>query len=641
MINDFDHTPQAGDAPTLIAYLHRVRRVEDKGVTFIQSGTESRFMSYQKLYAEALRTLGGFQAQGVRAGDEIVFQLEEEAQFLVAFWACLLGGMLPVPLSVGAQPGHKQKVFEVWRTLTNPFLLGDEASRERLRTYAGKSGQEPLFAAINGRMLEAGQPAAPGQPAAIHPGAVAYIQYSSGSTGEPKGVILTHENLVANTSDIAARSAITARDALLSWMPLTHDMGLICFHLTGVLAGVNQYIIPTALFIRRPTLWLEKASEYRATVLYSPNFGYQYFLAALRNPRDYPWDLSPVRLIYNGAEPISAALCGRFLHELKGFGLKDSVFFPGYGLAEASVAVTLPEVNSAMVSYALDRALLKVGDCVRDVPPAHPSAVSFVEVGFPIDHCRVRIAGAADEPLAENHVGHILIRGANVTSGYYNRPGLTAQLFTAENWLRTGDLGFLRDGKLVVTGRQKNVIIINGQNYYPQDIERIAQDVDQVELGSVAACGISNGNTDELVLFFLAKQVNNAFFRVAAEIRKKVEEKTGLVVGQVVAVRKIPKTTSGKTQYFKLKEDYLNGAFAGAEAVLPAVAGKEGASVPETLLGILRDVLNGEPVGPEENFFRHGINSLKAVQIQSRINDRYRAGLSRNGRASSRSRSSA
>jgi acyl-CoA synthetase (AMP-forming)/AMP-acid ligase II len=234
--------------------------------------------------------------------------------------------------------------------------------------------------------------AVPGVEHRATPDDVAFIQFSSGSTSEPKGVILTHRNLTANIGAIAAGIGARPDDASLSWMPLTHDMGLIGFHLTPLFEGVDHWLMPTALFVRRPGLWPAKVSEHRVSVTCSPNFGYMHYLKSHDAAKVAQLDLSPVRIIFNGAEPIAADLCRDFLAALAPAGLAPNVMFPVYGLAEASLAVTFPAVGAPLAVETLARGALGPGDVVRAVDASADDAVELVRVGRPVSGCELRIA---------------------------------------------------------------------------------------------------------------------------------------------------------------------------------------------------------------------------------------------------------
>ncbi|MBD0254142.1 MAG: amino acid adenylation domain-containing protein, partial [Cytophagales bacterium] len=609
----------------LILAFEHLKNESTKGITFINGKDQEYFVAYQDIYRKAVAALCNLQSRGLKAGDELVIAVPDNEQFIVLFWACVLGKIIPVPVSAGGQEEYKVKLINIWRTLNNPFFAGNVPSLNKQK-LPSEEKEETLEDIEKKSILPEAimQGTAPGEVQAAAGEDLAYIQFSSGSTGEPKGVMLSHENLVANTRDIITSSEITNEDAILSWMPLTHDMGLICFHLTGVVANVNQYIIPTSLFIKRPLVWIDKASEYNVSMLYSPNFGLHYLLSALDEAHPYPWDLRSIRLIYNGAEPINQELCQRFTRQLSPYGLGSNVMYPGYGLAEASVAVTLSRVGAEVLSYTLDRSRVNIGDEIRLVDAADAGkGVNFVDVGYPIAHCRVRICSLEDQPLGDNTIGHIQIQGRNVTRGYYNNAKATAACFTADGWLRTGDLGFLREGRLVITGRYKNIIIRNGQNFYAQDLERVVQEVTGIDLGKIVACSNkSQAAKEELLVFVLFKGPAKDFLDTVLKIKEGILERFGLLVEKVIPVRKIPKTTSGKIQHYKLVEQYNAGAYADVTTALDAL---EKSCVPEwaeahgtteeKLVYLYQRIVGEGLASAGENFMERGINSLQAIRL--------------------------
>lgn len=618
---------------TLNAALAALHGCHDRGVAVIRSSKEEEFLSYAELYASACYTLANLQRYGVRPGDELMIQVDDSREFLVLFWACLLGGIIAVPLSTGVQDQQKSKVLNVAATLHHPYWVGTADSLDRIRKIA-QEGNEPtrnLFAYIEERSLlltEVFGQHKRAEPLPAEPGQTAYIQFSSGSTGTPKGVVLTHANLMANTCSIIERTGIVATETMLSWMPLTHDMGLICFHLSGVVAGARQYIMPTALFIRTPLLWLEKASEHRANYLYSPNFGLQYALSAFEGHHAPGWNLSAVRCIYNGAEPISADLCQLFMQTMQPYGLGSEVMFPGYGLAEASVAVTLPRPGEPVVRHVVRRQSLLIGQPVEFIDnAAHTDAVTLVEVGFAIPRTEIRIADETDALLPDGMVGHIQIRGENVTRGYYNHAEATQRAFTADGWLRTGDLGFCRRGRLVVTGRLKELIIVNGQNYYPHDIERVAQKVPGVELGKVVATSHWNArlNREEVLLFVLFKKSPDQFVPLAKALRSILLHEVGIVVDKVLPCRRVLKTTSGKIQRFQFIDAYCQGEFDAVwqaiEAGLATDARQELAHLGQAdKVRACWQTVMGIPFSETSSVYELGITSLQITQFVARLN---------------------
>jgi acyl-CoA synthetase (AMP-forming)/AMP-acid ligase II/acyl carrier protein len=415
-------------------------------------------------------------------------------------------------------------------------------------------------------------------------------------------------------------------------MPLTHDMGLIGMHIYMFANRVHQHLMPTELFVRRPLLWLTFASRKRATVLCSPNFGYRHYLKVLGERPTDGLDLSTVRLIFNGAEPISVSLCEEFLQRLAPARLKREALFPVYGLAEASLTMTFPPIGAPYRAVSLNRHHLGVGERVQSVERGARDGTELVSVGRPIPYTRLRLVGNDDEAAPEGSVGHIQISGDNVTQGYYEDPATNAEAFTSDGWLRTGDLGVIVEGQLYITGRAKEILFVNGQNYYPHDLESIAQQAQGLELGKVVVAGVRlpNAQTDQLVVFVLHRGELADFLPVATEVTRLINEHTGLEVTEVVPVKRIPKTTSGKIQRHLLEQSYVEGEFASELAELQALraarrgpVSSSGSEIEEKLRTICATALEGKVVGIHDNLFEVGASSLKLIEIHEQIDREY------------------
>jgi acyl-CoA synthetase (AMP-forming)/AMP-acid ligase II/aryl carrier-like protein len=315
--------------------------------------------------------------------------------------------------------------------------------------------------------------------------------------------------------------------------------------------------------------------------------------------------------------------------------------YPVYGLAEATLAVTFPQPPGEMYqSIALDRHSLSIGKPPAALPKEHADALSLMAVGQPIPYSKLRIADDSDVELPEGHVGNILIGGDNVTKGYFENPEANAKGFSApdsngERWLRTGDLGMIRGGKLYITGRAKEIIFVNGQNYYPHDIESIAIRADDMELGKVVAAGVraKHGSTDDLIIFVLHRMDMKEFLPITSQITRLVNEHTGLEVAHVVPVKRIPKTTSGKIQRHLLEEDYVNGVYAAElaelaslRAQLEAAGGGITHNEIERQLKDICDAALERNISVDDNLFEIGASSLKLIEIHEQI-DRIYPGL--------------
>lgn len=611
------------------------RRSSHHAVHFIEGDNAERTLPFGELYSRALGLLHHFQAWGARPGSEMILLVDRNEQFIDAFWACVLGGIIVVPLAPGTTDAHRLKVFRVLQKLKQPHLCTDQKIFSRLASFARENALNSEIERVKPATVFLDQLDDISQPGRVHaaePDDIAFVQYSSGSTSEPKGVILTHRNLIANITAIARGINLGAADIGLAWMPLTHDMGLIGFHLTPFVMDVTHYLMSTAVFVRRPQLWLAKASEKKASVLCSPNFGYRHFLKTFNADKPPALDLSQVRILFNGAEPISAEICREFLDALRPHGLRHSAMFPVYGLAEASLAVTFPSAETGYQTISVNREALSVGTIVEAMAANNPRALTFMLLGQPVLGCDVRIASDADLELADNTVGHVQIRGDNVSRGYYEDPASTRAALSADGWLDTGDLGFVGSGSLVITGRFKEILFVSGQNYYPHDIEAVIEKHAGIELGKAAVCGVrpENAATDEVLAFILYRGALRDFITIANNVRRSVNEHAGIVVSHVIPVGKFPKTTSGKIQRYLLAASYEKGEF---EAILSELRGLAAATagavsdasteIENTLKEICDSFLKDKPIGVHDNIFEFGTSSLTLAQIYQRIETLY------------------
>jgi acyl-CoA synthetase (AMP-forming)/AMP-acid ligase II len=611
---------------TLVDILDNNRKV-DRAVTYVLGENEERRVSYAEVHARALGILYHLQAMGAQRGDTMIIFLANNEQFMDGYWAAVCGGIVPVPIAVGISDEHRHKLLRVAAKLGNPLLYTDRKSLERIAALAKESDQTALFDRLKARTFLADSITDISRQGKLHhpsPSDTAFIQFSSGSTSEPKGVVLTHANLIANINSTAGPARFNENDITLSWMPLTHDMGLIGFYLMHFTARMQLNIMPTELFVRRPLLWLQVASKKRVTITCSPNFGYRHLLKVLGDRKLEGVDLSSIRLIFNGAEPISVELCNEFMDTLAYTGLKKQAMFPVYGLAEASLAMTFPPMDTQYRWIRLNRHKLNVGDVVETNPAHSRDTLQLMSVGSPIPDTEVRIADATRAPLPEGSAGHILIRGPNVTRAYYADAAATAAAIDAQGWLDTGDLGVFVQGQLYITGRAKEIIFINGQNYYPYDLENIAQRAPGLELGKVVVAGVRRpgAQTDELTVFVLHRTDMAEFLPTAGAVARLINEHAGLEVAQVVPVNRIPKTTSGKVQRHLLEESYINGEFDADLAELERLRTSNSKSVAPTasdlenrLLAICETALPGKSLGANDNLFDIGASSLKLIEI--------------------------
>lgn len=604
---------------------------KDRAIRFIDGENDESIVKFADLRDRARTLLGLLQARGMNPGDELIIFSKSNESFVVAFWAAVLGGIVPVPVAVGISDEHRLKLFRILAQLERATLLTETELLDRLLQFSQQRGRDDITALLATKtvLLSDADPDVRGDVYESRADDIAFIQYSSGSTSDPKGVVLTHRNLCTNIRAIVEACNWSEDDTSLSWMPLTHDMGLIGYHLSVLGVGMNHAVMDTNVFVRRPLLWMSKANELRATQLCSPNFGYKHFLKLFQRKGLTDVDLSCVKLILNGAEPISWQLCEEFLGALAPHGLSRTAMFPVYGLAEATVGVSIPEPGTEYSRITVDRHSLRVGEPFRAISPDDANAVSFVRVGNSIRDVTIRIVDDDDQPLGAEKVGNIQLHGGSVTERIYGDESSTTELFTEDGWLRTGDCGVFVDEQLVITGRQKDIIIVNGQNYYPHDIEDIVARLDGLDLNKVVVAGATprGGQTEELIAFILHRQATEQFLPMIEQVQNLIGEQTGLEIDKVIPVARIPKTTSGKVQRAKLLQSYFDGEFDDVLAQLHA----EDSVVRETdedpliaeLEVICREFAKERKIGPDDNLFEVGVSSLTLTEIVLAIDEKY------------------
>lgn len=602
-----------------------------RNIIHFNGENDVRAVSFDDLYRRALGILFHLQRHGVRRSDKLILVIGNNEKFIETFWAAVMGGIVPVPVALGSNDHQRRKILRIAGKLGKPFICTDRDSIDAIAAISGKAEGESVFRSLRARAVlieEIQDVTQPGELQRAKPDDLAFIQFSSGSTGEPKGVVITHKNLIANIRATTGAANLNANDVSLSWMPLTHDMGLIGFHLMTFANRMDSHFLPTERFVRRPLLWLELASRIRATLLCSPNFGYRHYLKLLGDRPVDKLDLSAVRIIFNGAESISVPLCEEFLTRLTPAKLSRTAMYPVYGLAEATLSVCFPPLGSPLKTVALNRHKMALGKPVEFLPSADMNAILLVSEGPAVPFCEVRITNDDDESLPESHIGHVQIRGENVTSGYYESPWESREAFTSDGWLRTGDLGFMHAGDLHVSGRTKDIIRVNGQNYFPSDLEAVAHLTRGLEIGNVIAAAVTEpqSQTIRLGIFIVHRGRMEDFLPLAAQVAQNINKHTGLEVFVVVPVLRIPKTTSGKIMRHALVKSFVDGEFDLALSELAALR----AALRDTEVTSLTEIehklkrycetsLQGVRVGVHDNLFEIGVSSMNLIQIHEQI----------------------
>jgi fatty-acyl-CoA synthase len=553
---------EAGRA-SLIARIEAVAQ-GDCAVTFVGSAAnvgEVERVPYRQLHHDAQGVAAALQVRGITPGRHVALLGPTTRSLVTAIEATWIAGaaavMLPLPMRLAS--------IDEFVTQTRARILASDAALvvidDQLADFLDPQPGDPPVVRLaelvtSGRMLGAAAYVRPPD----DPDALALLQYTSGSTSDPKGVMLPHRCVSANLDAIVrAADLVPGRDVGVSWLPLYHDMGLIGLLATPLCHGFDLVLGAPQDFLAAPGTWMEWMSTYRGTITAGPNFS--YVLAARTLNRLHDLDLSAWRVALNGAEPVDPAAVRAFLDAGERHGLRRGSAFCAFGMAEASLAVTFPLPDHGMDVDIVDRRVLETDHYAAAVASDHAEARELARLGRPLHNLEVRIVErSTGEAMREREVGEIEIRGDSVTPGYYGNPAATEAVFH-DGWLRTGDLGYLVDGELVVCGRIKDMIIVGGRNVYPQDVERVVNDVDGVRPGNVIAFG-TEGRRGREALVVVAETKESEHDRLREAIKTAVYGAVGLPPEDVVLVAPgtLPKTSSGKLQRALCKTRYLEAA---------------------------------------------------------------------------------
>lgn len=553
------------DTHTLVDAFARVPRREGRGFRFIGADRSEHFHDHASLWEEARRRGAHLvQRYGLRKGDRLALIIPDNREFVLTFFGAMVVGVVPVPIfpraTFKAVEGYVDVLAHVIAASGSRVAVCMDANRPIL-TKLEERPDVSLEAVITTETAFDGQaPATPVAQAA--PEDLCFLQFTSGSTSKPKGVMVTHANVMANTKAFLGPDGIDRRDedVALAWLPLFHDMGLIGFVLGTLGHDINTVLFPTPTFARMPRLWLELLSQHRASITYAPNFGYQLAVKRVREQDLETLDLSRMRIAGCGAEPIRAKTLQEFGQRLERTGFDARAFLPSYGMAESTLAITFHPRGTPMIVDRVDADAMKAGRAKAvSGAPDDPSILEIVSCGVPFPGHGLRVVGDGGRDLGEREVGEILIQGPSVTQGYFQNPEATEAAFS-DGWLKTGDLGYLADGNLYVCGRVKDLIIINGANHYPQDLEWAAGELEGVRRGNVVAFSVMRDGTEQLIVAAEGNSSDAPGLRKT--IAQCIAENFGLQPAHVAVVRlgTLPKTSSGKAQRAKTKQMYEDGA---------------------------------------------------------------------------------
>jgi fatty-acyl-CoA synthase len=526
-------------------------------------GQLTHVVSYEALRHRAISTARKLLSAGLKRGQRVAVVAETGPDFMAVFFGCQYAGLVPAPVPysmyIGGKDAYIAKVAGMFRAADVSAVITSEDLREHITAGAAEA-RVPLV--LTHEELSA-YPEAMARLDGFAPADVAYVQYSSGSTSAPKGVLINQSAIMANTTAMVEHGLKARRDdRAFSWLPLYHDMGLVGFCLAPMVAQVTVDYLATTSFARRPALWLRLMSENKCTIASSPTFGYD--LAVKRIAGDaITLDLSSWRAAGIGGDMVRADVLTRFAEALAVSGFNARAFLPSYGMAEATLAVSISDVDAPIKIDTVDLAALKTKQ--RAVPAKKASeglTRSFVVCGPVLPGHAVEVRGEDGRLLAERMVGRLHVKGPSLMAGYFNAPEATAQTIGADGFLDTGDMGYLLNGEVVITGRVKDLILHNGRNIWPQDLEWAAEGNAPLKSGEAAAFALEDENGTDAIVVLVECKIADAEQQEA--LRRAVHTSVHQVAGVdckivLVAPRSLPFTSSGKLSRAAAREAYQSG----------------------------------------------------------------------------------
>lgn len=557
-------------APTLADAVRALAHHRDRGFVFVRSDGSERFCSFAELCDLAERRAASLHARGLRKGDRVAIAVPDPDEFVLSFLGAVMGGIVPVPISPQLTfkniESYHDTVAHIATAAGASLLLTTPSTRQyvdpvlpRVESLRGVVAVDELASDDHGKI-----------DVKVDPTDLAFLQFTSGSTSRPKGVVVTHRNLAWNSESfmIHGLKKDSSFDKGVSWLPLFHDMGLIGFVIGPLFTDIPVVFLPTASFVRNPRIWLDKIHEHRGTITYAPNFAYALVAKRVKEKDVATLDLSCLRRTGCGAEPIQAKTLREFADKLRPAKFDPSSFLPSYGMAEATLAITFVPVDSGVRSDSIAKTELESG---KATPHEGEGSHELVNCGRPFPEHEIAIVDEQGNRLGDRQVGQIVTRGPSVCAGYYREPELTAEAFRRQadgsTWLYTGDLGYTVDGEVFICGRLKDMIIVRGRNFYPNDIEWVVSELPGVRRGNVVAFGVDVAGEEQLVV--AAEAFASDAEALKETISKAVLESFSLAPHEVVIVPQgtLPRTSSGKPQRRKTKQLYLDGTLPRARAV--------------------------------------------------------------------------
>lgn len=521
-----------------------------------------QILSYKDLREQACDIAAKFAANGFQPGDRILLIADTEPEFVILFFACQYASLLPVPVAVPMSFGGKdayisqlkQQIINcspkaVWAPESLRQMMAETVKDTGLLMWAGKdpwslSGMRDL------RPWGANE--------------LSYLQFSSGSTRFPKGIDIRQKPLMANCYGITNHGLkVEAHDRATSWLPFYHDMGLVGFMLAALAGQTSIDYMATRDFARRPLTWLKLMADNGGTLAYSPSFGYELCVRRMRDGTEFSGSLASWRAAGIGGDMVQHHVLDRFTETFASYGFHRQAFVPSYGMAETVLAVSFAPLNQGYKVDFIDKKSMQDEHIAKPAPEGSDNCRGFVACGIPLPDHLVEIRNEQGQILTARQVGKIFVQGPSVMNGYFQQKEETDAVLSPDGWLDTGDLGYWWDNQIVITGRAKDLIIINGRNIWPQDLEWSAEELPGLRRGDIAAFSVDENGQEQIIILVQCRSNEEAVRQeliqnVSAQLQKSASVETKIVL---VPPHSLPQTSSGKLSRAKAKANYLNGLY--------------------------------------------------------------------------------
>ncbi len=561
--------PTNAQAATLVEALeYHVERQPDRLTVFMYEDDKEFPLSYRALYEGALGYAAQLTRAGLQPGQMVAIMLPTCKEYLYAFYGVQIAGAIPVPLYPPARlttiEDHLSRHVGILKSAGATIMITIPEAKPI--AYLLRAQVESLHTVLMPKDLEGGSEGF--SPVRPRPSDMGFLQYTSGSTGNPKGVVLSHANLMANVRAMGAAVNANSEDVFVSWLPLYHDLGLIGANFASLVLGFPTVLMSPLAFLSRPSSWMRAIHRHRGTMSGGPNFSFELCLRRIPDEDMEGLDLSSWRFAFNAAEPVSPDTIVEFEKRFGRYGLQKNCLSPSYGLAESSVGVAITVPGNPWRADRLDRDLFtRTGEAVA-APEGDPSPLVVIGCGTPIPGHDIRVVDGAGLELPDRQEGLLQFRGPSSTSGYYRNPEATKTLYAGqggiEDWVNTGDRAYLSDGVLFLTGREKDIIIRGGRNISPYELEEAVGDLEGVRRGCVAVFGSRDAASGTERVVVLAETRDKDASR-HADLKHRINELAVSFIGApaddivLAPPATVPKTSSGKIRRVAAREFYERG----------------------------------------------------------------------------------